>query len=215
MTVRIFMIESSALSRHGLLSVLGECSEFQVVGDAANVSEAFTKLGELQPDIVITDVFMPGGGGVDDITRLRQEFPDIKVFIFTVSNNKDDVFKSITAGACGYLLKTAELTEVIESIRLVASGNAIVFPLMTARLLAQLRNTDWQNINGLKSLSPMEKETLGLVAQGATNREIAEHCQVSETMVKARLARILDKLNAKNRAHAVALATTRGLLNQS
>lgn len=215
MTVRIFMIDSSALSQHGLLSVLGECPEFQVVGDAVNVSEAFTKLGELQPDIVITDVFMPGGGGVDDITRLRQEFPDIKVLIFTVSNNKNDVFKSITAGACGYLLKTAELTEVIESIHLVASGNAIVFPLMTARLLTQSRNTNWQNINEFKSLSPNEEETLGLVAQGATNREIAEHCQVSETMVKVRLTRILDKLNAKNRTQAVALAATRGLLNQA
>jgi len=209
------MIDSSALSQHGLLSVLGECPEFQVVGDAVNVSEAFTKLGELQPDIVITDVFMPGGGGVDDITRLRQEFPDIKVLIFTVSNNKDDVFKSITAGACGYLLKTAKLTEVIESIHLVASGNAIVFPLMTARLLTQLRNKNRQNINEFKSLSPNEEETLGLVAQGATNREIAEHCQVSETMVKVRLTRILDKLNAKNRTQAVALAATRGLLNQS
>lgn len=214
MTVSIFMIDSSALSRRGFLSVLGECPEFQVVGDAANVSEAFIKLGELQPDIVITDVFMPGGGGVDDIARLRREFPDIKVLILTVSNNKDDVFKSIIAGACGYVMKTAGLTEVIESIRLVASGNAIVFPLMTVRLLTQLRDTNWQNINGFKSLSPNEKETLGLVAQGATNREIAEHCQVSETMVKARVTRILDKLSAKNRAQAVALATTRGLLNQ-
>ena len=214
MTVSIFMIDSSALSRRGFLSVLEECPEFQVVGDADNVSEAFIKLGELQPDIVITDVFMPGGGGVDDITQLRQEFPDIKVLIFTVSNNKDDVFKSIIAGACGYVMKTAGLTEVIESIRLVASGNAIVFPLMTVRLLTQLRDTNWQNINGFKSLSPNEKETLGLVAQGATNREIAEHCQVSETMVKARVTRILDKLSAKNRAQAVALATTRGLLNQ-
>ena len=211
--VHIFMIDSSALSRHGLLSALGEYPEFQVVGDAANVSEALIKLGKLQPDIVITDIFMPSGGGVDDITRLRQAFPDIKVLIFTVSNNKDDVFKSIMAGACGYMMKTAELTEVIESIRLVASGNAIVFPLMTAKVLTQLKNTNWQNINGFKSLSPHEKETLVLVAQGATNREIAEHCQVSETMVKARLTRILDKLNAKNRTQAVALATTRGLLN--
>jgi two-component system response regulator NreC len=207
------MIDSSALSRHGLLSALGEYPEFQVVGDAANVSEAFTKLGELQPDIVITDVFMPGGGGVNDISRLQQRFPDIKVLIFTASNNRDEVFKSITAGACGYMMKTAELTEVIESIRLVASGNAIVFPSATARILTQLRNTGWQNINGFKSLSPNEKETLGLVAQGATNREIAEQCQVSETMVKARLTRILDKLNAKNRTQAVALATTRGLLD--
>ncbi len=211
--VQIFVIDSSALSRHGLLSALSDCSEFQVVGDAANISEAFAKLGELNPDIVITDVFMPGSGGVDDIIRLRQEFPDIKVLIFTTSNNKDDVFKSIIAGAYGYMMKTAELTEVIESIRLVASGNAIVFPSLTAGLLTRLGNKNWQNINGFRSLSPHEEETLILVAQGATNREIAEHCQVSETMVKARLTRILDKLNAKNRTQAVALATTRGLLN--
>ncbi len=213
--VNILVIDSYAVHRYGLISMLKEHPEFRMIGDAANTSEAVAKLGELQPDIVIMDIFMPGGEGVEAITLMRQKFPDVKVIVFTLSDKEEDFLRAMRAGARAYLLKSIETAELIESVHLVATGHAIVSPLMAFRLPEEFGNTNKQNRQGINSLSPREKEVLCLVAQGASNKEIATQCYISETTAKAHLRRILEKLDVKNRAQAAAVGISKGLLNQS
>ncbi|MBA7651448.1 Oxygen regulatory protein NreC [subsurface metagenome] len=210
----IFVIDSYAVYRYGLVSMLKERPEFRVIGDAANTSEAVAKLGELQPDIVIMDIFMPGGEGVEAVNLMRQKFPDVKVIVFTLSDKEEDFLRAMRAGARAYLLKSIETAELIESVHLVATGHAIVSPLMAFRLPEEFGNTNTRNRQGVNSLSLREKEVLCLVAQGASNKEIAAHCYISQTTAKAHLRRILEKLNVRNRAHAAATGISKGLLNQ-
>ena len=212
--VNILVIESYAVYRYGLISMLKEHPEFRVIGDATNTSEAVTKLDELQPDIVIMDIFMPGGEGVEAINLIRQKFPDVKVIVFTLSDKEEDFLRAMRAGARAYLLKSIETAELIESVHLVATGHAIVSPLMAFRLPEEFGNTNTRNKQGVNGLSPREKEVLCLVAQGSSNKEIAALCYVSETTAKAHLRRILEKLNVRNRAQAAALGISKGLLNE-
>ena len=212
--VNILVIDSYAVYRYGLISMLKEHPEFRVIGDATNTSEAVTKLGELQPDIVIMDIFMPGGEGVEAINLMRQKFPDVKVIVFTLSDKEGDFLRTMRAGARAYLLKSIETAELIESVHLVATGHAIVSPLMAFRLPEEFGNTNTRNKQGVNGLSPREKEVLCLVAQGSSNKEIAALCYVSETTAKAHLRRILEKLNVRNRAQAAALGISKGLLNE-
>ncbi|MFC1983926.1 response regulator [Chloroflexota bacterium] len=212
--INIFVIDSYAAYRYGLTSMLKEQPEFQVIGDAANTSEALDKMGELQPDIVIIDIFIPGGEGVEAINLMRQKFPDVKVIVFTLSDKEEDFLRAMRAGARAYLLKSIDTAELIESVHLVATGHAIVSPLMAFRLPEEFGNTNHRTVQGLNGLSPREKEVLYLVAQGASNKEIAVQCYVSQTTAKAHLRRILEKLNVRNRAQAAALAITKGLLNE-
>jgi len=213
--INIFIIDNYTVFRYGFISILEQHPEFRVIGGAATTAEAVAKLGELQPDIIIMDIFMSGGEGVEAITLMQQKYPDVKVIIVTLSDKEEDFLKAIRAGARAYLLKNIKPTELIESIRLVATGHAIVSPLIAFRLPEEFRETNKPNKEGFNSLTRREKEVLCLVAQGASNKEIAAHCYVSQTTAKAHLRRILEKLSVRNRAQAAALAITKGLLNQS
>ena len=213
--INIFVINNYEVFRQGLISILEKHDEFQVIGDAASVSEALDKLDGLQPDIVIMDVSLPGGDGTEAINLLQQKFPRVKILIFTSSDRKEDFFKALKAGVRGYLLKNADATELIESIRLMASGDAIISPLPVFRLIGEFGETNSQNKDRTNNLSRREKEVLRLVVEGASNKEIATQCYVSETTAKAHLRRILEKLRVRNRAQAAALAISRDLLEQS
>ena len=210
--VNILVIDSYAVHRYGLIAMLKEHQEFRVIGDAVNTSEAIAKLGEFQLDIIIMDIFMPGGEGAKAISIIQQIFPDVKVIVFTLSDKDEDFLGAMRAGARAYLLKSIEAAELIESIHLVATGHAIVSPLMAFRLPEELGGSNKRNNQEFNGLSPREKEVLCLVAKGASNKEIAAHCYVSPTTAKAHLRRILEKLNVRNRAQAAAWAISKGLL---
>ena len=213
--IRVLPADDHPVFRQGLISVLQEYPEFEVVGEATNGADAVAKASELHPDVVVMDIRMPGGDGVEATAALHQRLPEVKVLIFTVSDKDDDLFSAIKAGAIGYLLKSADIAELLEAIRLVAKGEAIVSPPMAARLLDEFKQaTKGRTDKELSELSERETEVLQLVAQGSSNKEIAIQLFISETTVKAHLRSILEKLHVKNRAQAVALATTKGLLNR-
>jgi len=213
--VNILLVDSNLVYRKGVLSILGEYPEFQVIGEACNCGEALDKTGEIQPDIVIMDIFTGDGEGVEAIRLLQQTFPRVKVIILTLSSKEGDFLQAIKAGGRGYLFKNAAPVELIECIRLVSSSDAIVSPSKAVGLFEQLGQANNANRNWGNRLSPREKEVLRLVAQGASNKEIAVHCYVSETTIKAHLRKILEKMGVRNRAEAVAQAATKGLLNES
>jgi len=212
---RVLVVDDHPVFRQGLISVLQQYPEFEVVGQATNGVEAVVKAGELQPDVVVMDIGMPGGDGVEATTVVQQRLPQVKVLIVTVSEKDDDLFAAIKAGAKGYLLKSASLLELIDSIRLVAKGEAIISPPMAVRLLGEFQQATKDRADKeLSELSPREREVLQLVATGASNKAIATQFFISETTVKAHLRSILEKLHAHNRAEAVALAAAKGWLSK-
>ena len=214
--IKVLVVDDHPIFRQGLISLLQQYPEFEAVGQATNGEEAVAVATELQPDVVVMDVCMPGGDGIAATTALQQALPNIKVVIVTVSDKDEDLFAAIKAGARGYLLKSVSLRELIDSIRLVAQGEAIISPTVAGKLLDEFKQTDKEKLDKALNggLSLREQEVLQLVSQGASNKEIAEQLFISETTVKAHLRTILQKLHARNRAEAVALAATKGWLNK-
>jgi len=204
---RIFIIDEITVIRHGLATALKTYAGYDVVGEATDVEAALNDIEESHPDIIIIDVYRTGAGGVESINRLQKKLPATKILVLTDSEKKESFFSSIRAGAKGYLHKAQELNEIVDSIRLVAAGDAVVYGAGTANMFdfSDQKNDD-------DPLSEREKEVLRLVAQGQSNREIGKACFISETTVKAHLRRISEKLDVNNRAEAVAVALDKGLI---
>ncbi len=211
--IRIMVVDDHPIFRRGLISVLSDIGEFKVIGQATNGMEAITKATELQPDVVVMDVRMPDCNGVEATAALQQVTPTTKVLMLTVSDENDDLFAAMEAGARGYLLKSAELDSLVSAIKVVAAGDVIITPVMAARLMNELKlGGKHRAEDDFNELSPREKRVMQLVAQGSSNKEIAATLSISETTVKAHLRAILEKLHVKNRAQAAAKAMSRGLL---
>jgi DNA-binding NarL/FixJ family response regulator len=214
--IKVLVVDDHPLFRRGLVSVLEEYPDFQVMEQANNGVEAVAKAKELQPDIVVMDLCMPGGDGVEATLALQQTLPLVKVLILTVSEKDDDLFAAIEAGARGYLLKDANVDELTAAIRTVAAGDVIISPAMATRLVDELRQGNEHKADDeLGELTLRESEVLQLVAQGASNKEIALELFISQSTVKAHLRAILEKLHVKNRAQAVARATAKGWLKSN
>jgi two-component system, NarL family, nitrate/nitrite response regulator NarL len=213
-TIKIFVVDDHPLFRYGLISLLNEYPEFKVVGDAPNSMEAMPRIEEMRPNIVVMDVFMPNCDGIKTTSLIKQKLPQTEIIILTISDNEDVFLNAIKAGAKGYLLKGVGIMEIVEAIKLVANGEAMVSPIMATRLLDQFRESGKDNYNkkGYYELSEREKEVLKLTAQGSSNKEIAANLFISDTTVKAHMRNILEKLRVKNRAEAVGVAISRGIL---
>jgi len=211
--IKILVVDDHPVVRYGLVSVLQRLPGFEVVGEATNGLESVSKARECKPDVVVMDIRMPGGNGVEGAAAIHETLPYVNVLILTVSDKDDDLFAAIKAGAKGYLLKDAELHELVDAIKRVAKGDVIVSPAMAARLMEEFQQTYRAGYDKeLDGLSPREKEILKLVAQGHSNKEIGDQLFISQTTVKAHLGSILDKLHVRNRAEAVAKATAKGLV---
>lgn len=210
--VRILIADDHTLFRRGLTSLLDETGEFRVVGEAASGDAAVQLAAGLQPDVVLMDVHMPGGGGVEAVRRLSQAQPSLPVIMLTVSENDDDLLGAIRAGAKGYFLKNAETEDLFTALRQVSAGQAVIDPALTDRLFQHIAQPP-----GSAADSPLtlrEAEILQLIAQGCTNREIAAQLHVSENTVKTHVARILEKAGVASRSEAVAFARQRGWIPQ-
>ncbi|MBI4790282.1 MAG: response regulator transcription factor [Chloroflexi bacterium] len=208
--LRVLIADDHALFRRGLISLLNETAEFTVVGEARSGPEAVQLVAQFHPDVVLMDVHMPGGGGLDAVRRLRETMPQLPVIMLTVSENDSDLLQAIRAGAQGYFLKNVDTEELFAGLRRVSSGQAALDSALTGRLFQQLTT-----LAGADSpLSLRETEILELIAQGRTNREIAAQLVVSENTIKTHVARILEKLGASTRSEAVARAKSHGWLSR-
>lgn len=210
---KVMVADDHPVFRQGLISLLKQYPDFEVVGEASNGQEAVVKAGKLKPDVIIMDVNMPGGDGIEATIALRQTLPSVRVLMLTVSEEGDNLFNAIKAGAGGYMLKNVALQELVDAVRRVASGEAIIAPTMAVKLLDEFRQGP-RDKKVKEVLSVRERDILQLIAGGASNKEVAVAFFISETTVKAHLRNILEKLHVKNRAHAVALAVERGWLKQ-
>ncbi len=210
--IKVLVVDDHQVVREGLRRILELDKEIEVVGEARSGEEAIAKATAVAPDVVIMDVRMPECNGVEATAALQQKLPQAKVLILTVSEENEDLFNAVRAGARGYLLKSAELDGIVSAIRVVAAGDVIITPVMAAKMMNELRHVSKNKTKDEVELSDRERQVTQLVAQGANNKEIAASLSVSEATVKAHLKAILEKLHVKNRAQAVAKAMAKGLL---
>jgi DNA-binding NarL/FixJ family response regulator len=211
--ISILVVDENEILRRGLVSLLGEYPEFRVVGQASDPKEAMSLASQLQPDVVTIEVRMPGIGSNTLTSSIQERSPQAKTLIITSSDTEEDLFTAIRDGALGYVLKEANLNEIVNAIRTVARGETVISPPIAARLFNELRRGYTNPCTVEESvLSPRELEVLRLVAQGAPNKDIASRLFVTEATVKAHLRRILQKLRAGNRTEAAAIAHARGLI---
>ncbi len=211
--MRILLADDHALFRDGVASLLGAWGH-DVVGQEADGAAAVRAALRLRPDLVLMDVAMPGGGGLAATRRLAAEAPEIAIVMLTASEDVDDLFAAIKAGARGYLLKNLESGELRGMLDAVERGEAAVTPAIAARILAELARpaTAPAADPDPDHLTERERDVLRLVVRGLRNKEIAAELGISENTAKFHLRNILDKLHAQSRAEVVARAMREGLV---
>ena len=206
--IRVLVVDDHPIVRQGLVAVLGDQADLEVIGAAASAEEALEFATQLQPDVVLLDLELPGLDGVEAIPRLAEVSASAKVIVFTAYESEGRVLGAVRAGAKGYLLKGASVEEIAQAVRVVQAGGSYLEPRVAAKLVAEVRAP--RRAGGL--LSGREQAVLRLVAEGLPNKQIAQSLAISERTVKFHLTSLFNKLGADNRAQAVALAVQRGLL---
>lgn len=204
--IRVLIADDHEVVRVGLRSLLDSVDDIQVVGEAASGEEAVERAEALQPDVVVMDVRMPEMGGIEACRVIRSAHPEIKVIMLTSYSDDEAVFASLMAGAGGYVLKRIGTTQLVEGIRVVAGGGSMLDPKVTGRVLERLREGDEAEDEAVEVLTDQERRILDLIAQGFTNREIAEQLFLSEKTVRNYVSNILGKLQVSNRTQAAAYA---------
>jgi two-component system nitrate/nitrite response regulator NarL len=211
--ISLGVVDDHALFRAGLISLLNEIPEFQVVGEAGNGQAALEMVQKARPEVLLLDVNMPEMGGVEVVCALRTlpQASQPRILMLTISKSEEDLMGAIAAGADGYLLKSAEPEELRRSIQLVYEGFSVLSPQVTRQVLRAVAQGDLSR-TAESGLSSREMEVLSCLAQGKTTAQIASELFISENTVKTHVRHILEKLEAANRAEAVSKATQMGLI---
>jgi two-component system NarL family response regulator len=215
--IRVVVCDDHALFRRGLMMVLEDEPDLEVLAEAADGKEAVDACIDLAPDVVLMDVRMPGLSGIDATQKIRESLPTVKVIMLTVSDDEEDLFGSIRAGAAGYLLKEISIEEVADAIRSVLRGESLISPSMASKLLAEFAvlSGGGRREAPAPRLTERELEVLEKVAEGMSNREVAGVLGISENTVKNHVRNILEKLHLHSRMEAVLYAVRENLLDIS
>ncbi len=208
--IRVLLVDDSALVRRGVRSVITAHSQhgaIQVVGEAANAAEAMSEVLRLKPDVVLLDLRLPDGSGIDICRRIHSEVPETRVLVLTSFVDDNLVYNAVIAGAHGYLMKEVDPPALLEAITKAAAGQSILTPDITQRVMKMLRSgtAGKDGANDLSSLSQQERRVLACVAEGLTNKQTGERLNLSENTVKNYLINVFEKLQVKRRSQAAAL----------
>jgi len=214
-TLRLVLADDHEVTRTGFVSLLAGHPEFEVVGQASNGQQAVDLCVELQPDIAILDIRMPVLNGLGAARILQQRMPGLKVVIFTMDDSTDHLEAAISAGAVGYLLKDASRDEVIAGLQRVAAGEEALNSAVSARLLRRMTERNASGAALPESLTPRERQVLGLVAGGLSNREIGEKLGITTGTAKAHVEKVIGKLGASDRTQAAVRGVALGLVTQA
>lgn len=213
--IRIMIVDDHAVVRSGLKALLNESEHLEVVGEAAEGNEAIALAKELKPDVVLMDLSMPHGkDGMSATSELKKALPDTAVLVLTMHDDDEYLFRAISSGASGYILKSAPHEELLSAIQFVADGNAYLYPTATKRLMGEYleRLKHGENMDTFEQLSDREREILALVAKGYANKEIAEQLIISVKTVETHKANVMEKLGLRTRPELVQYAMKKGLL---
>ena len=215
MAIRVLIVDDQALVRAGFRMILEAQPDLEVVGEAGDGSAAIDAVRTLRPDVVLMDVRMPGVDGIEATRRLTEAGVPGKIVILTTYDLDEYVFDALAAGATGFLLKHVPPEELVRGVRVAASGEALLAPSITKRLIeefAKQRAPVRASGTDLKSLTDREREVLTLLGRGLSNPEIAKDLKVGEATVKTHVAHVLDKLELRDRVQAVIFAYEIGLI---
>ncbi|QFQ98087.1 response regulator transcription factor [Streptomyces phaeolivaceus] len=208
--IRVFLLDDHEVVRRGITDLLDAEPDISVIGDADTVEHALVRAPALRPDVAVLDVRLPDGDGITVCRELRSRMPELACLMLTSFDDEDALLDAIMAGASGYVLKQIRGTDLVSAVRTVASGQSMLDPATTARLMRSLRADPAETpalSPELASLSPRERDILALIGDGLTNREIGKKLYLSEKTVKNHISRLLAKLGVQRRVQAAVLAS--------
>jgi DNA-binding NarL/FixJ family response regulator len=204
--IQLILVDDHPVVREGLAGMLASQADFEVVATASDGSQAITLDAQLQPDVILMDLRMPGTNGVTAIQAIKAQREAANILVLTTYDSDADIVRAIEAGATGYLLKDTPRDELYRAIRAAARGESVLAPAVAARLMTRMRAPAEEN------LSAREIEVLQLVAKGKSNKEIGKALHISTATVKTHLIHVFDKLRVKDRTSAVTMALEKGIL---
>lgn len=211
MTIRVVLCDDHAIVRDGLRNLLEAEDDLEVVGEAADGQQGIELVRALRPDVVVMDINMPNLDGVAAVEQLTAELPTLRILILTMYNHEEYLFRTVKAGAKGYLLKDSPIAEVIAAIRAVMQGKSVLAPGLADKLRQPRKDGDGRDSG--EQLSPREQQVLEAVVKGLTNKEIAEQLFITEVTVKLHISNIYRKLGVKSRSQAILHAVKERLVH--
>jgi DNA-binding NarL/FixJ family response regulator len=214
MSYRVLIVEDHKIMRDGIKALLERSGEFAVVGDVETGAEAIRLCTEIQPDIVLMDIGLPGLNGVDSTAELLRHCPSTRVIMLSMYDDEDSVVSSIRAGARGYVVKQASSAELLDALRAVARGSSYLSPHVSERLLSRIRRGEAETMSRhplLAQLTPREFQVLGLIIEGKASKEIAVVLNLGVETVRSYRKTMMKKLNVNNVAGLIRVALAAGL----
>ena len=205
MAVRVFLLDDHEVVRRGVKDLLEQSGEIEVVGEAGTAEEGLARIPPTRPDVAVIDMRLPDGNGVEVCREIRSRDASINCLILTSFSDDEALFDAIMAGAAGYLLKQIKGTDLVDAVKRVAAGQSLLDPEVTARVLERLRTPPAED-ERLARLSEQERKILDLIAEGLTNRQIAERMFLAEKTVKNYVSNLLAKLGMERRTEAAVFA---------
>ncbi|MFJ8956407.1 response regulator [Streptomyces sp. NPDC102381] len=207
--IRVFLLDDHEVVRRGVHDLLEDQADITVVGEAGTVEQALVRVPALRPHVAVLDIRLPDGDGVSVCRELRSRMPDLACLMLTSFDDEEALLDSIMAGASGYVLKQIEGANLVSAVRTVASGQSLLDPSATTKLMARLRGEQVKEAepDALSALTERERQILDLVGEGLTNRQIGRRLYLAEKTVKNHISRLLSKLGVERRIQAAVIAT--------
>ncbi len=212
MAIRVLLVDDHIVLRDGLKSLLTQESDIEVIGDVGDGREAISAVESLRPDVILTDISMPGLNGIESVRMLRHEHPTLKIIILSMHSGQEYVLQSLQAGANGYVVKQADASEVLAAIRSVMAGGAYLSPTISKHLIDDYLSQTPEEISAPK-LTTREREVAQLIAEGQSTREISETLTISVKTVETHRMNIMKKLNAKSATDIIKYALKKGWIS--
>ena len=217
--IRIVLADDHVMIRQAIARALADVNGFNVVGQVSTAEESIDMVARLTPDVVLMDIGMPGIGGLAATEIICKGHPKVAVLMLTIHDREDYFFKALNAGASGYILKGAELDELVDAVRAVARGETYIFPALIPKLVAdyvhRARSSTVEDRKPRRELTPREQEVIRLIAEGRTTAEIAETLTISPHTVRRHRDHIMAKLNFHSKADLIRFAIQKGLLDEA